>query len=148
MTLEKYISKLNTDKTKLVDEINIAMNKSSSWILKTIKNRLYQRGLDGNEKKIGNYAESTLAIKRANNQRSSFITLRDSGDFYNAMYTEWTGKDLIIDSSDIKTDLLINLYGPAILELTNFEVRVLIDTVIDPVITKFLNDNINIELFD
>ena len=119
-------------------------------ILALVKNRLFQRGEDGDGKKISpGYSRKTIAKKRNKRQRTSHVTLRDTGEFYKSMFVEFINNNIIIDSNDDVTPLLEEKYGEAILKLTDYELDFVIDSILEPAINKFINDfntDINIEI--
>jgi hypothetical protein len=87
-----------------------------------VKNRLYQYGVDGDGKEIlPSYSRSTIETKKEKGQRTSHVTLRDTGLFYKGFYLELVQYDLILNSSDDKTSFLLNKYGRAVLEFTRQE---------------------------
>jgi hypothetical protein len=139
-TLDEYINDLEDLEANLDDIISKAIYSKEGMIVGLIKNRLYQRGLDGDNKLIGNYAASTEAVKRAEGKRASFITLRDEGLFYNGMFVDYANYIFNVRSSDGKTPSLIQKYGESILELTEQEQELLIYTIIEPAIIKHIND--------
>lgn len=137
-TLDKYISDLE----KLADLESFLIDlfiKYEGSIVGMIKNRLYQTGLDGKYNLIGHYTEASAAEKRNKNQRASFITLRDTGDFYAGMYAEYDGGELVTDSTDSKRNMLVAEYGEDILALTEQEQEAIIDHYIDIGLQKHID---------
>ncbi len=147
MKLETQIAnleKLKLDLPKTIDEIIL---KNKSLIVGMLKLRLYNEGTDGDGNLIGYYAPSTILEKKANNQKTSFITLRDQGYFYQGMFLEIIKDEYIIDSIDAKTDLLVEVYGEAILELTQEQQENIIINIIDPALQVIIDNHIgNIEI--
>ena len=59
-----------------------------------------------------------MAIKRAKNQPTSRVTLRDEGDFHSSFYIEFTEDSFTIKASDEKAEYLEFAYGSDIFGLT------------------------------
>lgn len=140
MSIEEYIAKLKIfekDLPKKVDEIIMA---NKSFITSMIKLRLYNYGTDGNDKLIGRYSRNTIPIKIANNQKTSFITLRDQGNFYKGMFLYSKQGEYSVDSTDRKTDMLYEIYGRAITEFTNKQQNDIVVNIIDPDLQKYLDE--------
>jgi len=139
MTLENYIANLQTLKSELPEKVDKIIMKNQAFIVGMLKQRLYMYGTDGNYDLIGQYSKRTKEIKKANNQKSSFITLKDSGRWYAAMYIDSNNGEYIIDSKDWKTPLLIEVYGESILELTFKQQDDIIKNIIEPELQKYIN---------
>ena len=140
MNIDNYILKLQNLKNILPTEIDRILLSKQSHIVGLLKARLYNQGTDGDGNLIGHYAKGTLASKKANNQKTSFITLRDTGHWYNAMYLESKNGEYLIDSSDRKTAMLIEIYGDSILDLTIQQQEYLVSQVIEPELQKLLDE--------
>jgi hypothetical protein len=143
-TLDKYISDLENKGANLDKFLRDTIAKNESKIVGFIRTRLYQTGYDGDGNLIGYYTASTEAKKRDNNQRASHITLRDTGDFYRGMFAEYRPGQVFISSSDRKTPELISEYGDGILELTELEQEIVMDTMIEAELIKYINELGNI----
>jgi len=139
MTLENYIKNLTEFNSSLPKNVDEIIMKNKQFIVGMLKQRLYTYGTDGNYDLIGNYSKNTTALKKANNQKADFITLRDSGRWYAGMYIDSTNGGYLIDSTDWKTGLLIEVYGPAILELTFKQQTDIIQNIIEPELQKYLD---------
>lgn len=143
MTLENYIASLKGLKSNIPKKVDEIIIKNKQFIVGMLKQRLYTYGTDGNYDLIGRYAKNTLAIKKANNQKTDFITLRDTGRFYVGMYLDVSNNEYSIDSTDWKTALLVDVYGPAILELTYKQQTDIIQNIIEPELQKYLDELTN-----
>lgn len=139
MTIEAYIASLNTMKKDLPKKVDEIILKNKNFIVGMLKFRLYNKGTDGNGAMIGRYSKKTIPIKIANSQKTSFITLRDQGHFYTGMFLESRNNEYIIDSTDRKTDLLVQIYGKSIMELTKEQQDNVVSNIIDPDIQKYLD---------
>jgi hypothetical protein len=103
------------------------INKNAEKVLNKYKpeitddifqNQLYDKGIDGTGKSLGKYKSTTIFSKNAKQQKTSNITLKDTGDFYNGGKTIIKGLEINIMSSDSKSSLLQDIWGKEILELT------------------------------
>ena len=98
----------------------------SPEIIKTIQEDQLQLGIDANGQSLPTYKNPKYAELKAtmnpNSQGNWDLSL--TGSFYEKMFIELTGEDLVVDSSDEKTSDLIGKTGGApIMSLTsdNFE---------------------------
>lgn len=140
MSLDAYLSDLRELEANLQNEIDDIINKNQTYLVGLIKNRLYQKGVDADGKKIlPDYAPSTVKRKKEDKQRSSHVTLRDKGDFYSGMYVEIKNWLITASSTDGKTPSLIEKYGQGILGFTEQEQDIIIFSIIEPKIQKILN---------
>jgi len=90
----------------------------------------------------------TKRRKKKKGQISNRVTLRDTGDWYNSMFVDFKSNTILIDATDVKNDVLKDIYGDAILDLTEQEVEFFVDTKLDPELQRMIDDlgdiNINI----
>jgi hypothetical protein len=140
MSLELYLQDLRNLEANLEVEIEKIIEDNQGKLVGLVKNRLYQHGVDAFGKEITpTYARSTIEEKKAKNQRTAFVTLRDKGDFYNGMFVEFKNYVIKVDSTDGKTDSLISKYGEGILGFTKDEQDFIIQGLIEPKIIEILN---------
>jgi hypothetical protein len=64
------------------------------------------------------YTPLTIKIKTAKNQPTDRVTLKDTGDFHEAIFARKEGDFLLINSTDEKTNSLTTKYGEIIFGLT------------------------------
>jgi hypothetical protein len=138
MEIRAYISELKEIRETLPKKVDEIIHSKESYILGMLKKRLFDFGVDGDGKLIGTYSNKTKILKKKKGQRTSFITLRDTGDFYKGMFIDNFPGRIFIDSRDSITNILISIYGQSILELTVQEQQHIIDAVIEPEINKIL----------
>jgi hypothetical protein len=127
-TLTNYSLALRTLESRLRDfEHNIpkylenAVKEKEEVIVKAVQNQLYIRGVNSRGTKIKSYAPytaTTVRIKKQKHQPTNRVTLRDTGSFYELMRVIYEPDGIRITSDDLKTDALIDKYGPEILGLT------------------------------
>jgi len=147
-SLSLYIADLKEIEKDFGNIVRDIIKKNQGKILTMIKLRLYNTGIDGAGNQIGQYYYQTIKEKKAKGQRSSFVTLRDSGDWYRAMYVEMIGNDVIVDSTDWKTSKLIEMYSADILGLTIQEEDIIINAIIEPEVQKLLDSRNQLNIFD
>lgn len=142
MSIDSYISYLNKTTKELEGVVKKSILKNKTKILGIIRNRLYQTGVDGNGKKLRPAYSQYTILKKKNKkpkQRTSHVTLRDTGNFYKSMIIEVVGNDLVINATAYTYPLLKDKYGPDILKLSDNELNFIIDSFIEPDVNKFLN---------
>ena len=91
--------------------------------------QLYEQGINRLGVDIMDYAPYspvTIEIKKALEQPTNRVTLRDEGDFESSFFLEVGDKQFEIKASDFKTEDLIKKYGRQILGLTKENIAVLI----------------------
>jgi len=138
--LNDYINSLNDLSNNIDKIIKDVVIKDKGILLSNIKLRLFNKGLDANLKSLGTYSKRTVLKKKKKNQRTSHVTLRDTGDWYNSMFIDFKNNEIIVDSSDFKTGILTDIYGDAILGLTEQELNNFIDANIEKALNKRLNE--------
>lgn len=142
MSIIRYVENLEKLKNILPTEIDKILINKQGLILGMLKFRLYNYGQDGNYDLIGNYTSKTKELKKLNNQKTDFITLKDTGSFYSGMFLISKNGEYKIDSTDYKTPLLKAEYGNSILELTYKQQNDIIANIIEPELEKLLNDSL------
>lgn len=101
---------------------DIIRDKEDVIVSAVADDQLFRRGVNGRGEKIMDYApytESTKAIKRLKGQPTTRVTLRDTGSFHAYMRVEFTPDGFYVTSDDLKTDDLVEKYGPEIFRLTD-----------------------------
>lgn len=105
------------EKVVLNDIFINSMYDGKDVFLKSQKEQMYD-GIDSDGLAIEpEYTPFTVIMKEAKGQPSSRVTLKDTGDFYNAMYIEKRADSLIVDSKDWKSNALQEKYGDEIFGL-------------------------------
>lgn len=146
MTIQQYVEKLKEFNNDLPKTVDMILKKNEGTILGMLKLRLYNYGTDGNYELIGYYSNNTKKRKSAKGQKSSFITLRDTGAFYAGMYLESKDGIYKIDSLDPVTPILTMLYGKEILELTFKQQTDIINNIINTNLQNIFDSIGNIDI--
>ena len=109
-TIKAVFQRVNNFYTSM-DKITIDVIKDNSkFILDENRSQLFD-GLDKDGKEIiPEYTPTTVSIKREKGQPTDRVTLRDTGDWQDAMFLEVKGNEILTDSSDWKTDELLKKY--------------------------------------
>ena len=152
MTLDAYIDQLNAiagDITPIVDGF---IKKHQGALLTSVKLRFWNKGIDGDGKLIGEYAASTKELKKKSAfNRTSHVTLRDSGAWYNSLFISYNKGELLLDSHnkeltrkliDGEPQHFFTGYGEAIMQFTDDEKDLLIEVVLDE-LQKYLETRFN-----
>jgi len=149
--------KLRNFDSVLQKEINEQFRKEQSRLLFSVKQRFYQKGIDGRGKSLGKYAPSTIKKKKKSAfTRVSHVTLRDSGGWYSNLFTKFETNTLLLDNKDkALTKKLIEGegkhfggYGEGILEFSQDEITSIETTLarVSNIVSKEFNENIDIEI--
>lgn len=140
MSLQKYLLDLYYLEKSLPEIIEDIVRKKEGFIVGLVKNRLYQTGRDGTGNLITpSYALSTVKRKKEDNKRASFVTLRDTGAFYDGFFIELENYVLLLNSTDGKTESLIDKYSESILHFTKEEQDLILLTIIEPELEKLVS---------
>ena len=109
-TIKAVFQRVNNFYTSM-DKITIDVIKDNSkLILDENRSQLFD-GLDKDGKEIvPEYTPTTVSIKREKGQPTDRVTLRDTGDWQDAIFLEVKGNEILTDSSDWKTDELLKKY--------------------------------------
>lgn len=115
--------RLRTFKDSLPTMLEDIVRDKEDVIVSAIANaQLYRRGINGQGKKIMDYAPyaaSTIKKKRKKGQPTTRVTLKDTGVFHESMYVVFDSEGFYITSDDEKTKYLIKKYGKEIFRLTD-----------------------------
>lgn len=139
MEIDAYIYSLKKIRDNVDAIASKAIKSKQTQILSTIRTRLYQTGIDGKGRLIGYYTENTRKIKRKKGHKASFITLRDTGNFYASLFLEVSGRFYDINSSSKIGAELVSRYGESIVDLTTQEQSAIVQSAVDLEIEKEIN---------
>lgn len=91
---------------------------NKSFIIKdyVVKKQLYDKGIDGKEKRLKGYTRTTIRYKIAKGQPADRTTLKDKGDFYASITIDVYPEHFEISSSVTHSKYLISKYGEDILK--------------------------------
>jgi hypothetical protein len=108
------------EKVKEIDAVKLmvqAMQEPAPVYIEQQKLQMYD-GINSQGLAIEpEYHPFTVIEKERKGQISTHVTLKDTGDFYNAIYIENRATDFLIDSKDRKSNTLQEKYGDEIFGL-------------------------------
>ena len=116
-----YLRKLSTGDNFNAEIRSLLMQpEMTKFIGDLIRAQLYA-GVDGTGNDITPYYKMyTVKLKRKKGQISDWVTLRDTGEFYEGIGVDFPNdNEFTITSSDRKTSELVRKYGPEILMLNS-----------------------------
>lgn len=97
------------------------------------QDQLYEQGVDGNNNPIlPRYALRTIKNKLKKGQPTDRVTLRDTGEFYQAFRVVADENGFYVTSTDEKTVYLTKKYGKTIFKLSNEHLKELLTRYIRP----------------
>lgn len=147
MSLQAYISFMRNEMSSIEEIVENIIKDNKGKILSMIKLRLYQRGIDGDGNKITpEYTSITVSNKKDKRQITSHVTLRDTGEWYKSFYVYYDNGEIIVSSNSFKTSQLVEKYGESILELTDQEIQLIINAIIEPELIRRINSFTQIEI--
>lgn len=148
-SIDEYIQTLQDIELNIENIIMRAIQKNQGKILSAVKLRLFNTGKDGSGSLIKpDYAPETIVFKKGKRQRTSHVTLRDSGKLYRSFIVEYKNSNIFIQTNVSYKNELITKYGASIFDLTIQEVELIINSFIEPEIQKELNKLNDIDLQD
>ena len=112
-----------------------------------VEDQLFEKGITSNNVRIDSYAPYaplTLAIKKAKNQPTSRVTLRDEGNFHSSFYLEFTDDSFTIKANDEKAEYLEFAYGNDIFGLTPENREELTEYYLRPALLAKLKEHLGI----
>jgi hypothetical protein len=102
----KVFSKI--DFSQVNEALGVAVNAAPELIPSLITGRLYNEGTDYKGKELRTdtakqqnnpyYSRFTLSIKQRKGQRTTNVTLNDTGEFYNSFVSKVNNKEIIISA--------------------------------------------------
>ena len=143
--MQPYFQQLARLKQQATAQAKIIVNELKGEIIPYITERqLFDRGIDGQGKRLEPYSPFTIAIKKQKGEVYNRTTLLDTGDFYEGFTLIAQNDEMIFYSSDYKTPELVSKYGKDIFTLTvehNTEIN---DKIILPRLIERLLNSIEI----
>ena len=137
----------------------INLNEGDAWLfavdngvktqiikLNTI-DQLFDKGIDSLNKTLGKYSNVTIGIKKSKGQKTSNITLKDTGDFYKTFRVDVTKTEIKIFANPLKDqDNLFDKYGANIVGLTEENRLLISEMILQNIIiyVRYLNYNPNL----
>lgn len=122
----------------LLEAITNGMEQYEEDLVDLNKDQMNEQGVDSKGNRIEpDYAPSTVAVKTAEGQTFSHVTLRDTGSFQRSMYLFIQGDSFDFDSSDSKTPDLVAKYGDNIFGLTSESKREAFTMLIPSIVRQF-----------
>nr|DAU31601.1 MAG TPA: hypothetical protein [Caudoviricetes sp.] len=119
----------------------IVLNHEHEILCMIAEDQMYNRGVTGkNTEIIPGYKISTIRRKKKKGQITDYVTLKDTGLFYNKMHVEYDENGFFITSDTQYTQSLIEKYGSAIFRLTNENLSILIREYIRPELQQKLTN--------
>jgi len=146
--LANYIYELQRQERSIgTDFVKLINSRGGFIVLAPLKRRLFNNGTDGDGNLIGDglYASSTLRQKKKLSLRTSHITLRWSGGWYQSMKAipNRFGEIEVTATKQVKggdlTNILESKYGDSILKLNPTEQENIAKIVDQEILTKFEN---------
>lgn len=118
------------------------MTDEEDLILELNRAQMQDKGIRGDGSKITpTYAAFTIAKKKKDGDEYRFVTLRDTGEFFDDMFLDVYDDRIIIASENIKTADLVTKYGSDIFGLIDSHLQELINT-IKPGLIETLRNNL------
>lgn len=104
-----------------------------------INKQLYDKGIDGNKKRLKGYTRTTIRYKIAKNQPADRTTLKDEGDFHASITIDAYDDRMVISSDVNHAKHLVSRYGKDIMKPTRENMVDFFDKYFIPNLKKELN---------
>lgn len=152
MSLDEYINLLKQAETDIPRLVNEFVEANSKYLVGNAKLRFFNYGRDGSGALIGGgkYAPRTIENKKDKGQRTSHITLKDTGRWWDSLFATYENGTLVLASTDkLLTAKLVDGdgkffagYGENIMEFTRDELDMFEDDIFKKLI-EYLNNKFN-----
>lgn len=143
--MQPYFRQLATLKRMATAQAKVIVKELEKEIIPYITDKqLFDRGIDGQGKRLKPYSPFTIAIKKQKGEVYNRTTLLDTGDFYEGFHLITQNDEMIFYSSDKKASELKSKYGKDIFLLTvehNTEIN---QKLILPRLVEWLLNNLEI----
>lgn len=127
---------------KILYEVFKQTIEENNLILKDfiIEKQLYDKGIDGNEKRLEGYTRQTIRLKIAKGQPADRTTLKDSGEFHASIEIDAFANQFKV-SSNVSYDVhLLKRYKPAIFKISNPNFKQFAEKYFIPKLKKYVNN--------
>lgn len=116
MLFKKQIQFIESFEQKMFNHLRETIEKNR-FVIKdyVIKKQLYDKGIDGNEKRLKGYTRTTIRYKISKGQPSDRTTLKDKGDFHASITIEAYNNRFEVSSNVSHSKYLIGIYGKDIM---------------------------------
>jgi hypothetical protein len=124
---------------KLIEFLQECLNEEEKFITQLNKTQL-EKGIKADNKLMPDYSPRTINQRQidGNPVKGKLIALYDTGEFWNAFWSEARDKKLIMGSDDWKTESLIAKYGETIFGLTDDSFKILGEKIMPNLRTKII----------
>lgn len=138
----KILKKFRRDLNKTY--ARIIKTNEDSWVLLLSDDQMYNKGIDGNNKPLGNYTPYSLSIKQENGQRTDHITLRDTKEFHDSIALKLSGNKIetIAPGAQKEDTNLLDEFGEDIIKLTPKNKQKIIDNIYIPAFRQIMKNTI------
>ena len=117
MIFSKQIEFIDSIESLIFEEFQQTLRNSGFELEEAIReDQLFNKGEDGNNKKLLGYARTTIRIKIAKGQPVDRTTLRDENNFHPSIQIDAFPDRFEVSSNVTYAKFLIGRYGPAILK--------------------------------
>lgn len=104
-----------------------------------IEKQLYDKGIDGNEKRLKGYTRQTIRYKISKGQPADRTTLKDEGIFHASIVIDAYDDRFIISSDVTYAKYLVKRYGENIMKPSIKNMRIFFDKHFLPDLKKYIN---------
>ena len=130
------ISRLKVDLKEVVRDV-LSESDVQQRIIEKNQEQLYDKGIQADGSSTGTYSPRTIKIKAEKGQKTSFVTLKDTGEFYRSMKVETDGAGIKISGDMIKPTQDLEDLWPKALGLTNESKAEILEEIKGRVVGKF-----------
>lgn len=106
------------------------------------EDQLFNRGVDGNEKKLLGYSRTTIRIKIAKGQPVDRTTLKDENNFHPSIQIDAFSDRFEVSSNVTHAKFLLSRYGQDILKVSNKNMKEFMLKHFIPAIKQNINDKL------
>lgn len=137
-TQKQFVTDLEMN---MFDQLKDAI-ESNDFVLREyiVERQLFEKGIDGDGKRLEGYARTTIRIKISKGQPVDRTTTRDEGNFHASIQID-AFSDRFVVSSDVEYDkYILDRYGRNILKITNENFEEFLTDFFIPNFKNYVND--------
>ena len=120
MIFARQIAFIDSLETQFFASLRKSIEANGNFIVDSItQKQLFERGEDGDGKKLLGYTRTTIRIKVAKGQPFDRTTLRDENEFHPSIMIDARDRDFTISSNVTHAQFLVARYGENIMKPSN-----------------------------
>ena len=131
--------------SQMEDQLFLSLQRaieSFGFVIKDfiVNKQLFQKGIDGNSKRLAGYSRITIKIKRSKGQPTDRTTLHDSERFVGSIEIKAFSDRFVVSSNVPYVGKLVKQYGKDIFKLTDENLAEFLTKFYLPILKQYVDD--------